>query len=475
MEFEHEEEEALQPMSPTAEYLKSSALSFMILAVLEMEIPIDDTLAVPMLNDVFLPINPRFSCIMVTQNKGVKKWKKVEVNVSDHIITPTFKSGMSVEYYDKCFNEYLSNLATQQFPTNKPLWELHIIKYPTKNAAGNVIFKLHHSLGDGYSLMGALLSCLQRMDNPLLPLSFPSRQSTSRRTNARGYSVFGSVFKFVRGISYTAYDLCWSVMKSSLIEDDKSPIRSNEDGVEFLPMVTITTTFSMDRLKQIKNKLKVTINDVITGIIFSGTRMYMQKMSQESGVANSTALVMLNTRALGGNYKSIKEMIRPDAEMPWGNRFAFLQIPIPKLTKSELENPLKFVTNARNMIKRQRNSATIYLTGQLLSIMRKLGGAEATARYIHGTLKNASMSISNLMGPLEKMSLADHPIKGLYFVVPGPPQSITVTMVSYVETLRIAMTMEKDFMDPDTFKSCMEHAFEVIYKAALDDSPPSTT
>jgi len=64
---------------------------------------------------------------------------------------------------------------------SRPMWEIHIIKYPTSHAARNVIFKLHHSLGDGFSLMGALLSCLQRVDNPSLPLTFPSIQSHTNK------------------------------------------------------------------------------------------------------------------------------------------------------------------------------------------------------------------------------------------------------------------------------------------------------
>lgn len=47
---------------------------------------------------------------------------------------------------------------------------------------------------------------------------------------------------------------------------------------------------------------------------------------------------------------------------------------------------------------------------------------QATARYIHATLNNTSMAISNLIGPIEKMALANHPCNGLYFVVAGPPQ-----------------------------------------------------
>ncbi|XP_051125513.1 wax ester synthase/diacylglycerol acyltransferase 4-like [Andrographis paniculata] len=461
---EEEEELGLEPMSPSAQYLKSSVLSLTILGVLECQGPIDDSLAISLVKDVFLPINPRFSSIMVAGKKGVKKWKKVEVHVEEHVKVPIFPDGMAAEYYDDCFADYLSNLSTEQLPPSRPLWEIHIVKYPTRHAAGNLIFKLHHSLGDGYSLMGALLSCLQRLDNPLLPLTFPSRQSAADADRRK--SVLRRVPRLFSGIWHTVYDFGWSLLKSSLNEDDKSPIRSGEDAVELRPIATATTTFSIDQIKQIKNKLNVTINDVITGIIIFGTRLYMQKTSEGSGNSKSTALVLLNTRAIGG-YRSVDEMVRPDSDMPWGNRFTFLPVPLPKLTPEEIQNPLVFVKKSHRIIKRQRNSGSVFLTGQLLNIISKFKGPEATAKYIHGTLKNTSMAISNLIGPVEQMALANQPVKGLYFIVAGPPQSLSVTMISYVGKLRIALNMEKGFMDPNKFKSCIEYAFDAISKAAL--------
>ncbi|XP_047946192.1 wax ester synthase/diacylglycerol acyltransferase 4-like [Salvia hispanica] len=456
------EEEGLEPMSPSAQYLKSSALSLTICGVLESENEIDDSMTMSLLKDIFLPINPRFSSIMVTNKKGQRKWKKVEVNLEEHVILPTFPSGMSVDYYDECFNEYLSKIATEQLPLERPLWEIHIVKYPTKNAAGNAIFKLHHSLGDGYSLMGALLSCLQRADDPSVPLTFPSAGTRIRRKN-----FLQRIPRFFTGLVHTAHDFGWSLFKSTLIKDDKSPIRSGVDGVEFRPIVTTTTAFYIDQLKQIKSKLNVTINDVITGVIILGTRLYMQKADEESIKSKTTALVLLNTRAIGG-YKSVDEMIKPNSDSPWGNRFAFLQVPLPKLTRDELFNPLGFVKKAHRMIKRQKNSAAVYLTGQLLRFITMVKGHEATARHIHGTLKNTSMAISNLVGPVEQMALANNLCKGLYFVVAGPPQSLSVTMISYVGKLRIALTVEKGFIDQNKLKSCIEYAFEIIYKAALE-------
>lgn len=184
---------------------------------------------------------------------GVKRWKKVEVNLEQHVNVPTFPAGMKPEFYDKCFDEYITKIATDPFPENRPLWEIHLVKYPTSHAAGNLIFKLHHSLGDGFSLMGALLSCLQRADNPSLPLTFPHVQL---RTEGDGKSVniCRRVPKIFSSIYNTALDFISSI-RGSLVEDAKSPIRSGNYQPEFEPVAIRTLSLSLDHIKQIKAKL----------------------------------------------------------------------------------------------------------------------------------------------------------------------------------------------------------------------------
>lgn len=186
---------------------------------------------------------------------GEKRWKKVEVKLEDHVKVPIFPSGLPVESYDKYFEEYLSKIAVERFSENKPLWEVHVVKYPTSNAAGNVIFKLHHALGDGYSLMGALLSCLRRADNPSLSLTFPSL-AHSKLGSVQSRSMFGYVPQIFYSAFNTMLDFNWGILKSTVLEDDQTPIRSSDDGVLGLKPTTITTlTFSLDQIKSIKTSL----------------------------------------------------------------------------------------------------------------------------------------------------------------------------------------------------------------------------
>ncbi|GMH11068.1 hypothetical protein Nepgr_012909 [Nepenthes gracilis] len=312
--------------------------------------------------------------------------------------------------------------------------------------------------------MGALLYCLKRADNPTLPLTFPSFTQTSElssKSNANATSSFATV----SAVCSSLCDFGWSILKSSLVEDDKTPIRSGDGAVEFRPVEISTLAFSLDQVKQIKDKLRVAINDVIAGIIFCGTRLYMQGRGNKMQNSNSTALVLLNTRNIDG-YKSLKEMVKVGKETAWGNRFTFLHASVPDPIIDETFNPLEFVFRTKKIIKKKRSSLAVHLTGQILETLRKYRGPEAAAQYIHTLLKNSSMTISNMIGPAEQMALADHPIKGLYFMVVGVPQSLTITVMSYMRKLRIAVGVEKGFIDSQNFISCLQNAFELTFKAA---------
>lgn len=131
--------------------------------------------------------------------------------------------------------------------------------------------------------------------------------------------------------------------------------------------------------------LEQTINDVITGVVFLGTRLYMEATSSQSGNARTTSLVMLNTRLIDG-YRSVDEMLySPKAQNLWGNQFGFIQVSVPKLNQSDDQslNPLKFVYEAHNIISQKRNSWGIYLTGMLLESIRKYRGTPVCLRLKH--------------------------------------------------------------------------------------------
>jgi len=146
----------------------------------------------------------------------------------------------------------------EQLREDKPLWEVHIFKYPTTKAAGTFIFKLHHAIGDGYSFMAAFLSITQSAHNPSGSIKLPSSksvESTSTKGMRKLFSQTASmVFKSPRNFG-------WSLLKSSLIPDEQTPLRSGHEDVGFRPMSIINVSLSLDNIKEVKNKLKVVHSD----------------------------------------------------------------------------------------------------------------------------------------------------------------------------------------------------------------------
>ncbi|XP_058730388.1 wax ester synthase/diacylglycerol acyltransferase 4-like [Vicia villosa] len=463
-------EEVEEPVSPHGQYFNTSFMCSYIFAFLELATSFDVSLAIPLIKDVFIPINPRFSSIMVRGKDGNMRWKKVEVKPEEHVKVPKFPettNSSPIELYDSYLSDYVTGIFVERTPEDKPLWEIHIINYPTKNATSTIIFKLHHALGDGYSLMAALLSCLQRADDPSLPLTFPSRPQFDSKYTKK--SLFKSLYQIFSSVS----DFGSSIIKTRMIPDDITPIRSGYEGIDSQPVILSNISFSLDQIKQIKSNLGVTINDVICGMIFYGIRLYMEEMNEKTKTSNSTALVMLNTRNIGG-YQSLKEMQKPEYKGLWGNKISFLQIPIPKPNQSGILNPLEFVWEAREVIKRKKSSFSVHLIGLLMDLEMKLRGPEAVSKIIYDTIGNTSVVISNMVGPVEKMTLANHPVNGLYFTMMGGPQDINITIMSYVKVLRVSMKTLKGFIDEQKLKFCLEKAFEVIFKTSMKISEIST-
>jgi hypothetical protein len=186
------------------------------------------------------------------------KWQKVEVKPEEHLKIPIFPETInsSCELYDKYVSNYVTSILNGRTPQNKPLWEIHIINYPTTNAACTIIFKLNHALGDGYSLMSALLSCLQRADDPSLPLSFPSQRPQLDSKYAK-INLFDKLCFVISSFFSSISDFGSSILKSRMIKDDKTPIRSGYEGAESQPFILSNITLSLDQIKGVKSKLGV--------------------------------------------------------------------------------------------------------------------------------------------------------------------------------------------------------------------------
>ncbi|XP_043710125.1 wax ester synthase/diacylglycerol acyltransferase 4-like [Telopea speciosissima] len=409
--------------------------------VIELESPVEKSKMVEFLSQVFIPINDRFSSIIITDEKGVQRWKKVEISIEDHIFFPTFPSSVqTLEDYDSLLDTYVSKIAME--PTSeglRPPWEVHGFMYPTSNAKGTVVFKLSHAIGDGYSLMSALFTIYKREDDPSLPVTLP--EFKPRPIGGGGLTRWSRMRSFVSMWVNTIRDSGLSLLQATLLEDDKTVIRSGKVGVEFEPISISSVTFSLDQIRHIQDKVGgTTVTEVMTGVISYAIQLYVQRTGQVSnGAARMTALVVVNARMLRG-FKSIAEMLKAHI---WGNHFSLLHVALPSTSCEDLNNfdPLEFIIKARDELRRKRNSLSLYFTSRIWNIISSIKGREVAAGYVHAIFKNTSISISSLIGPSQKMVIADHPISSFYYTVAGVPQSLIFTIVSYMGVIHFRLAV----------------------------------
>lgn len=452
----------LPPLSPLAQFINTPVLTFYVLGVCELEGSFNKSQTVEFLENGFLPLSKRFSSVIVTDEKGVQRWKKVECRTEDHVVDPSFPLGLTPEEYDVILEDYMSDIYMEKLPENRPPWEVHLFMYPTTKAAGTMLFKLNHALGDGYSIMGALLTLFKRADNPSLPLKFPSASSRlpGLVTN------YSRMSNFVYRCIYTFTDFSRGLLGTYMADDD-SVLRSKTPMVEFAPVNISSVTFSLDQIRQVKSEIGATVNDVTTGVIAYALQLYMKRKGQASGETRSTALIVMNLRMLRG-FKNLEDMLKANI---WGNHFGFLRVSLPSFSDVDSADPIDYISKSKAEMKRRMNSMASYFTSKFLSVLGRLRGPEAAAEYIHSNLRNSSIMITNMVGPVEKASVGGRPLKSFYFTVPGVPQSLVFTIVSYMGKLRLVVTSERDYIDSKLLVSCLKEAFTNIYVAAVGEHP----
>lgn len=488
---EYDQEGEGQAVNPMSQSLYVSPMSMCINSVIEFEEPITEiSRAWKYMADALLPRNPLFSCIMKKDDRGVLRWQRTTVNIDDHIYIPEFPPAQ--ESYDACVNDYISKLAPMPLDQSRPLWELHLLNYKTSKAGATLVIKTHHSLGDGISIMSTFFAIVRRVDNPDLPPTFPSinrsiRSSTlSKQSSVANF--FHIIWYFMLLIWYTMVDvISYSLRMTGWIDDSRLPIRG-PPGIEHMPPALSSATFLLEDIRQIKNSVGGTVNDVITAVIFYGMQRYLQirlsavaeqnlqdsnekryeplkdSVMKQMKKSRVTALCLLNTRLLAG-IQSIDEMLKPNTEAPWGNHIAFIPVRVPIMGK--VENPLELVRTTKRIMDRYKMSLGVFINDRIMTCLASLKGPQATSKSLYNTIANTTMMISNMIGPMEKIALDGNAIKNFSFFISGAPVSLYVGILSYMGTIKINAMGPKAYTDANMLSKCFTEAFEEIQDASI--------
>ncbi|XP_029130002.1 O-acyltransferase WSD1 isoform X2 [Cajanus cajan] len=428
-----------EPLSPTAKLFHEPSLNCYVIAIMGCKTSINPQVIREGLYQTLLK-QPRFTSKLVKKGRKTK-WIPTTVDLDNHMIVPEIDS--NIEQPDRFVEDYISNLTKSPLDLSKPLWEVHLLNIKTSDAESVGIFRIHHSMGDGASLISLLLAATRKASDPDALPTVPNQKRPSHHRS--------SPFWWLLAVWWGA------------------------PGVEFNNKRFVYRTVSMDDIKRVKNEFNATINDVLLGVTQAALTRYLNRAygtdennhaaRQKSGVLKKIRLrasVLVNIRPVGG-IEDLANMMANKSKVKWGNCLGYIILP---LSIGLHEDPLKYVHQAKANIDRKKHSLEAICSYACANLVHNLLGVKVAAAITRRVLFHTTLAFSNVPGPVEEISFYGHPVEYIAPSVYGHPQALTIHFQSYANKMTISLSVDP-LVIPDPYLLCddLEQSLNLICDA----------
>lgn len=488
-EQEQEDWEGLEPVTPAGRLFSQPSLNCYILVVVGFKTQMDVE-ALKAGVEATLIKHKRFSSIVKEDPSGVLKWMPVVVNIDDHVILPFIDPDENIN--QDFVKKYTAKLATAPpLHPSRPLWQLHLLRVGSDEAASSLVLRVHHSLGDGISLMSLFLACTRKVTDPQSLPTIPS-QTSRRPIDGRGSwkrilhvrLLIMALYNLFLVIWYTIVDMLHFLATIVWIKDSDTPIKGYP-GVESSPKQIEYATLSLEDFKIVKTAVNGTVNDVMLGMTSAGILRYLEreydakaeriskledrkfggKQSLPSNLRVRSA-ILVNTRPAPGLH-DLADMMKSGGSggARWGNNLGYLILPIPMVKQ---QNPLDYARAATVLTRKKKLSLEAPFTYSSGKLLMKLAGVKAATAVTYRMVTNTSISFSNVVGPVDEVEFFGHPIVHLIPTVSGHPHALTIHFQSYMGRVSLVVTAASEVIrDPKQLCIDCVEAFHGMKQAAI--------
>ncbi|XP_076949084.1 wax ester synthase/diacylglycerol acyltransferase 11-like [Bidens hawaiensis] len=458
--------EPTEPLTPAGRLFIQPATEQIINCALGIDRPVDTETVTSILSNSLLTKHPRFTSLLITDKHGRERWKKVNLDITRHVILvpdPVIDDNVN---HELAVNDYLANLTVScPLNTDKPLWEIHIL-----SAHNCVVMRFHHALGDGVSLLSLMLTmCRKVSDGEKMPTIDPTSFRVSQRREGFGFRVW-KVLKMVWLTLVYMLEFC---MRCMWLSDKETVVRGGA-GVELWPRKLATAKFRLDDMKSVKSAVvNSTINDVLFGVISSGLSRYLENHSTKPPKEGLqiTGAAMVNLRKSSG-LQEITELMKKNSGSRWGNKFGMMLLPV--YFHGSGSDPLQYLKRAKIMIDNKKLSLEAFLSYKIGYFVMRCLGAKFACLLNYRIICNTSFTISNLVGPKEEFMIAGVPVTYIRATGSSLAHAITMHLVSYAGKADMQILVAKDIIPhPEILAKYFEEALLEMKEAALAAKLPA--
>ncbi|CAH8389407.1 unnamed protein product [Eruca vesicaria subsp. sativa] len=439
-----------EPLSPCSRLFNSPDFNCAIIVIMGCKVKGNALAIIDGLKHTLVN-HPRFSSILMSNGKkGKPRWVRTKVKVEDHVIVPDIDP--NIENTDQYLEEYISKLTTTPMCLSKPLWEIHLLGLKTSNAESIGLLKIHHSLGDGMSLMSLFLACTRKTSDPE---ALPTVAVQKKQFGPTCYSgffnkiwwLFVGLWFILRLVFNTFVDILMFALTICFLRDTETPLLA-KPGSELIPKRFVHRIISFDDVKVVKNAMKLTVNDVLLGVTQAGlsrylSRRYATPKSKESmRRIRLRSAIMINLRPNTG-IEALADMMAKKSKCRWGNLFGYILLPFSVGLETD---PLEYVRRAKATVDRKKHSLEAVFSMAFFKLILKVLGLKASVVLVRKVIHNTTLTFSNVVGPKEEITFHGHPLSYIAPSVFGHPHS-------YENKVIISVTVDPTVV-PDPHKMC---------------------
>ncbi|GLJ16991.1 hypothetical protein SUGI_0293830 [Cryptomeria japonica] len=483
-----EEINEFEPVTPAGRVFSQPALYCYIITIFKLKTQIDVETIKSGLESSLLK-HKRFSSVMEKDKNGKLIWVPAEVNICDHVLVPCIdpEENESSDFYEN----YSARLASAPpLDSSRPQWQFHLLNVKSQDAASGIVMRVHHSLGDGVSLMSLLLACTRQHADPNLLPTIPRQTRSSRIAGAkfRGLPLpLGILLGMLLVVWYTVVDILYFAATIIWLKDSLTPIKGYP-GVESGPKKIVHQSISLEDIKLVKDAIKGTVNDVMLGITSAGITRYLERRYKEERSENADAdtkkkaeqrkkngesvlpsklrvrsTILVNTRPAPGLHE-LAEMMESGNKARWGNNLGYVILSLPT---EKRKNPLDYARAAAAIFRRKKLSLEAPFTYASGTLLLHLAGVKAATILTYNMIANTTFSFSNMVGPLQEVEFFGHPIMDIIPTVSGHPHALTMHFQSYMGKVTLVVSAATDVI-ADPKQLCLDciDAFHSMKQAA---------
>ncbi|XVF18406.1 hypothetical protein REPUB_Repub11eG0018700 [Reevesia pubescens] len=475
-EINEESREQEEPLSPMARIFHEPESNVYIIVIVGFKSPIDPESFKANLVPTLLK-HPRFSSVQVADG-GELKWVQTEVDIDEHVKVCRVDEDEDMRSFsDKFVEDYVANICKTKISMSIPMWDCHILNLKTSDAESTLVIRVHHSLGDGTSLMSLLISCSRKVSDPHALPTFPAMTTSRTLGGGGGWFGFWRFWSLLLLIWNSLVDMWMCVATTYFLKDSQTPLKPpSTSTLASTSWRIVRRTICLGDVKLVKNATNTTVNDVVLAITQAGLSRYLNrtygkiiksrdgKSSElENNLPNNIRLratLFFNLRSSPGIY-DIEEMVKKKSKAEWGNKIGYVLFPF---TIGLKDKPLDYIGDVKARMDRKKAS---------LEARFRLFMAKVFVRFYRtklATFQSTTLWFSNVAGPQDEISLFGHQVSFIAPSLYGQPVALTIHIVSYASEMSLVLSVDENII-PDPYQLCddLEDSLKLIKNSVIAD------